>query len=78
LRSRFGQTDDGLRISLVGLPDGFETDALVRQVRLRLEMLDADAGAIVVERAASLVRGRTGKAALIRRAASGAESALER
>jgi phenylacetate-CoA ligase len=71
------QTDDGLRISLVGLREGFETDALVRQVRLRLEMLGADAGAIVVERAASLVRGRTGKAALIRRAVGG-ESALVR
>lgn len=72
------QTDDGLRISLVGLSADFETDAVARHVRLRLEMLGVDAGAIVVERAASLERGRTGKAALIRRAVADGESALVR
>jgi hypothetical protein len=41
-------------------------------------MLGVDAGAIVVERAASLERGRTGKAALIRRAVADGESALVR
>jgi phenylacetate-coenzyme A ligase PaaK-like adenylate-forming protein len=72
------QNDDGLRISLVGLSQSFETDAVVRQVRMRLEMLGADAGAIDVERAASLVRGRTGKATLIRRAVADGESARVR
>jgi putative adenylate-forming enzyme len=75
---QISQTDDGLRIALVGLSADFDTAAVVSQVRLRLEMLGADPGAIVVERAESVVRGRTGKAALIRRAVADSESALAR
>lgn len=58
---------DRLRILLVDLRPDFSTGALADSVRTRLATLGADAGAISVERVKALERGRTGKAALIRR-----------
>jgi putative adenylate-forming enzyme len=58
-----------LRILLVDPRDGFSSGTLAGSIRARLEALGADAGDISVERISALERGRTGKAALIRRIA---------
>jgi phenylacetate-CoA ligase len=63
--------DDALRISLVGLSEGFSTDALAADVRTRLMSLGAAPGAITIKRVDALERGTTGKAPLIQRRADG-------
>jgi phenylacetate-CoA ligase len=63
--------DDVLRISLVGLSEGFPTDTVAAEVRARLMSLGAAPGAIAIERVETLARGATGKAPLIQRRANG-------
>ncbi|OGN81799.1 MAG: hypothetical protein A2X23_12110 [Chloroflexi bacterium GWC2_73_18] len=57
---------DGLRVSLVGVPDGYADSTLVEALRRELSSRGAFVPPIAVERVAAIDRGPGGKAPLIR------------